>query len=85
MMIKSITITCLDCKKKFTSTKVLSFNTFNGPPDFNDESFSSTRECPNCGKLVDITNGNNWIYTPLTTRQKIKRFFGMFLHSDRIS
>jgi len=79
MVIKSITITCPNCKKKFTSTKVLSFNTFNGPPDLSSESFLPTRKRPDCGKLVDISNGNNWIYTPLTTRQKIKRFFGNFL------
>lgn len=82
MMIKSIVITCPNCKNKFTSTKVLSFNTFNGPPDFSDESFSATRKCPDCGKVVDITNGNNWIYTPdpiLSMSQKIKHFFDKFL------
>ncbi|MFA7209563.1 MAG: hypothetical protein WC120_04735 [Parcubacteria group bacterium] len=82
MMIKSITITCPDCKKEFTGTKILSFNTFNGPPDFSDESFASTRKCPGCGKAVDATDKNNWIYTPepvLPMGQKIKRFLGKFL------
>lgn len=79
MLIKSIVITCPDCKSQFTSTKVVSFNTFNGPPDFSDESSSSTRKCPDCGKAVDISDHNNWIYTPLSTNQKIKRFFRKFL------
>jgi len=79
MMIKSITITCPDCNEKFTSTKVLSFNTFNGPPDFKSESFQPSRKCPSCEGMIDVTNGNNWIYTPLTTRQKIKHFFDKFL------
>lgn len=74
MMIKSIIITCPDCKKKFVSTKMLSFNTFNGAPDFNDEDLALVKKCPGCGNMVDIADSNNWIYTPESPRKWFYKF-----------
>lgn len=77
MMIKSITITCPSCKKKFTSTKVLSFNTFNGPPDFTSECFAPTRKCPGCERVIDIADHTNWVYSEEIF--SLKNWFRKFL------
>lgn len=79
MMIEIITITCPDCQNKFTGRIILSYNTFNGVPNFDNEDFSSTRKCPQCGKLVDITNGKNWIYTSEEKHSKIKEWLKKLL------
>ncbi len=69
MRFREIFITCPSCKKEFVDSEIISMQAAHRK--YLKEALSGSRKCPNCKELVDITNDNNFRYTP---KSRLKRF-----------
>jgi endogenous inhibitor of DNA gyrase (YacG/DUF329 family) len=81
MLIQLIEITCPDCKNQFSDHILSSLSSTHYEIAKKSGTLEPTRKCPKCHKLVDISDGKNYIYEEpvFTLKQRIKRWFEKFL------